>query len=384
MASVTLQRINKRYSALTPVLNNINLTINEGELVVLVGPSGCGKSTLLRLIAGLESITSGNILIDQQPVADLPPRERNIAVVFQDYALYPHKSVFENMAFGLRMAKKSQAHIDERVNEVAKILQIEHLLARKPKDLSGGQRQRVAMGRAMVREPRVFLFDEPLSNLDAKLRNEMRSEIKRLHQRFNNTIIYVTHDQVEAMTLADRIAIMRNGHIEQVGTPDEIYSHPASQFVASFIGTPGMNFLPVVLQYQNGYPHLKLGQNWIPIPLSRGIPPDNLEQRALNLGIRPEHIRLDSAPQTSDDHLTEATVVLIEPLGAELQLTLALDGVEVITKISAQQTAPTVGDVVPVIIRLRYLHLFDPQSGQSLSSPPSAAQLVADDEIVMI
>lgn len=384
MASVTLQQINKHYSASTPVLNNINLDIADGELMVLVGPSGCGKSTLLRLIAGLEDITAGDILINEEPVADLPPRARNIAVVFQDYALYPHKSVFENMAFGLKMQKKPQAYIHDRVQEVAQILQIEHLLARKPKDLSGGQRQRVAMGRAMVREPRVFLFDEPLSNLDAKLHNEMRTEIKKLHQRFHNTIIYVTHDQTEAMTLADRIAVMRNGRIEQVGTPDEVYSRPATQFVAGFIGTPGMNFLPVTLTEKNHYPVLQLGRLQLPLPQSRSISLNQRQPRALNLGIRPEHIRIDSTPQTADDFLTEATVVLVEPLGAELQLTLALEGSEIITRISSQLPTPSVGETVPVIFRLRYLHLFDLQSGLTLSSPPAAPQLVADDELVMI
>jgi multiple sugar transport system ATP-binding protein len=243
MAEVALTNVVKSYGT-TPVIHGIDLTIRSGEFVVFVGPSGCGKSTLLRMIAGLEEITGGQIAIDGSVVNELPPRARDIAMVFQDYALYPHKTVFENMAFGLRLRKRPEAEIRQRVGDAANVLQITHLLERKPRELSGGQRQRVAMGRAIVRQPKAFLFDEPLSNLDALLRAEMRVEIKKLHQRLANTIVYVTHDQVEAMTLADRIVVLQAGKLIQYDTPDGIYNRPAAKFVAGFTGSPPMNFLP--------------------------------------------------------------------------------------------------------------------------------------------
>ncbi|NDP43002.1 MAG: ATP-binding cassette domain-containing protein, partial [Aromatoleum sp.] len=243
MSAVTLKHVVKAYGN-TEVIHGIDLEIRSGEFVVFVGPSGCGKSTLLRMVAGLEDISGGQIVIGGTVVNDLPPRARDIAMVFQDYALYPHKSVFENMAFGLRLRKRPEHEIRSRVAEAAAILQIEHLYERKPRELSGGQRQRVAMGRAIVRKPKAFLFDEPLSNLDALLRSEMRVEIKKLHQKLGNTIIYVTHDQVEAMTLADRIVVLQSGNLIQYDTPDGIYNRPAAQFVAGFTGSPPMNFLP--------------------------------------------------------------------------------------------------------------------------------------------
>jgi multiple sugar transport system ATP-binding protein len=241
MANVNLKQVVKTFGE-TKVIHGIDLDIKSGEFVVFVGPSGCGKSTLLRMIAGLETTTSGDIMIGADRVNELPPRSRDIAMVFQDYALYPHKSVFENMAFGLRLRKTPEDEIKKRVGDAAAILQIEHLLERKPRQLSGGQRQRVAMGRAIVRDPKAFLFDEPLSNLDAQLRNEMRTEIKKLHARLGKTIIYVTHDQVEAMTLADRIAVLSAGKVMQYASPDEIYNRPAAKFVAGFTGSPAMNF----------------------------------------------------------------------------------------------------------------------------------------------
>ncbi|MFS7180594.1 ABC transporter ATP-binding protein, partial [Serratia proteamaculans] len=248
MAQLTLEKLQKRYGANAEVIKSLDLQINSGEFVVIVGPSGCGKSTLLRMIAGLEEISSGGMYIDGNYVNDDTPAERGIGMVFQSYALYPHMSVYKNMAFALELAGHSAAEIDSRVRESARILQLEPLLERRPKDLSGGQRQRVAIGRAIVREPKLFLFDEPLSNLDASLRVQMRMEVASLHKRLGSTIIYVTHDQVEAMTLADRIVVLNQGHVEQVGTPLELYDQPANEFVAQFIGSPKMNLIPAILR----------------------------------------------------------------------------------------------------------------------------------------
>jgi multiple sugar transport system ATP-binding protein len=258
MAQVSLRKIVKAYEGGVQAVKGIDLEINDHEFVVLVGPSGCGKSTTLRMIAGLEEITSGDIAIGGTVVNDIPPRDRDIAMVFQNYALYPHMSVYDNMAFGLMLRKFPKAEIDRRVTEAARILDITPLLERKPKALSGGQRQRVAMGRAIVRDPKVFLFDEPLSNLDAKLRVQMRTEIKKVHQTVNTTTVYVTHDQVEAMTLADRVVVMNHGIIEQVGPPQELYHHPATKFVAGFIGSPSMNFIPARLEQASGALRLHL------------------------------------------------------------------------------------------------------------------------------
>src|SRR5688572_9630333 len=251
MAKVLLRDLNKKYDD-THAVKNVNLEIRDREFVVLVGPSGCGKTTTLRMVAGLEEITSGEISIDGRVVNDLPPMDRDIAMVFQNYALYPHMSVYDNMAFGLKMRKFGRDEIQKRVREAAEILGIQPLLARRPRQLSGGQRQRVAMGRAIVRHPKVFLFDEPLSNLDAKLRVQMRTEIKKVHQKVRTTTVYVTHDQVEAMTLADRVVVMNQGRIEQVGSPNELYHRPATRFVASFIGSPAMNFVPCELEESDG------------------------------------------------------------------------------------------------------------------------------------
>ncbi|MFM7418062.1 MAG: ABC transporter ATP-binding protein, partial [Alphaproteobacteria bacterium] len=260
MAQVSLRKIVKAYEGGVQAVKGIDLDIDDHEFVVLVGPSGCGKSTTLRMIAGLEEITSGDIAIGGTVVNDIPPRDRDIAMVFQNYALYPHMSVYDNMAFGLMLRKFPKAEIDRRVKEAARILDITPLLDRKPKELSGGQRQRVAMGRAIVRDPKVFLFDEPLSNLDAKLRVQMRTEIKKVHQTVNTTTVYVTHDQVEAMTLADRVVVMNHGIIEQVGPPQELYHNPATKFVAGFIGSPAMNFIPAKLEQASGALRLHLPQ----------------------------------------------------------------------------------------------------------------------------
>ena len=313
MAQVTLRKIVKEYEGGVQAVKGIDLDIADHEFVVLVGPSGCGKSTTLRMIAGLEEISSGDISIGGNLVNDVPPRDRDIAMVFQNYALYPHMSVFDNMAFGLTLRKFPKDEIRRRVDNAARILDITPLLDRKPKALSGGQRQRVAMGRAIVRDPKVFLFDEPLSNLDAKLRVQMRTEIKKVHQTVKTTTIYVTHDQVEAMTLADRVVVMNHGIIEQVGPPQELYHHPATRFVAGFIGSPAMNFLPA--RVENDCVHLH-GGAWLPIPPARRERYASATGRDLLFGIRPEHLtdhRL-GLPNRADILITPE---VIEPMGME-------------------------------------------------------------------
>lgn len=367
MAQVILEALSKTYSgAQRPALRGIDLHIKDGEFVVFVGPSGCGKSTLLRTIAGLENISGGNIRIDNHEVANLPPRQRNIAMVFQDYALYPHKTVFDNMAFGLKMRKLPEALIQEKVQSTADLLKISELLARKPRELSGGQRQRVAIGRAMVRNPDVFLFDEPLSNLDAQLRNVMRGEIKRLHQRLGKTMIYVTHDQVEAMTLADRIAVLKDGELIQYGTPAEIYSRPTTRFVAEFTGSPSMNFAEISLSEHDGQPVIRLGQHWLPIPQTRHERLRPLLGRKLLLGLRPENLRCGTQPEFSDEVVVESRVVLVEPLGAKVQLTLDISGQEFVTLLDAERYRPQIDESLKIILSLRHGHFFDPDSGVAL------------------
>ena len=309
MASVSFRRLRKSYGALN-VVKDLDLEIADKEFVVLVGPSGCGKSTTLRMLAGLESVTSGDILIGDRLVNKLPPRERDIAMVFQDYALYPHKTVFDNMAFGLRMRGLRAEEIRPRVETVAEMLGLSALLARLPGQLSGGQRQRVAMGRAIVRRPKVFLFDEPLSNLDAKLRGEVRTEIKRLHRELGTTIIYVTHDQVEAMTLANRIVILRGGDIAQVGTPDEVYNHPANVFVGGFIGSPTMNFVPATVSGGN-----IVFANAVSLPLGATSVTTSaaMDGRRIIVGIRPEHFR----PHGEAALALGGEVQVVEPLGSD-------------------------------------------------------------------
>src|SRR3989441_9739947 len=291
MAQVTLRNLVKDYDQ-TPAVRGIDLDIADKEFVVLVGPSGCGKSTTLRMIAGLEDITGGEIYIGDQLVNDVPPKDRDIAMVFQNYALYPHMTVFENMSFGLRLKKFPKPEIKQRVEHAARILDITELLDRKPRQLSGGQRQRVAMGRAIVRNPKVFLFDEPLSNLDAKLRVQMRTEIKRVHQKVRTTTVYVTHDQVEAMTLADRVVVMNRGRIEQIGTPNDLYHAPMTRFVAGFIGSPAMNFLPCRLEEAGGALRVRLSDDIVlPVPTSRaGHYRSHAGRPGLTFGLRPEHL----------------------------------------------------------------------------------------------
>ena len=364
MSGVKFEKVVKVYDGGIKVVHGIDLEINQGEFVVFVGPSGCGKSTLMRMVAGLESISGGTISIEDRVVNDLPPRERDIAMVFQDYALYPHKNVFDNLAFGLKLRKFPAADIEKRVKEAAAILKIDHLLDRKPRALSGGQRQRVAMGRAIVRQPKLFLFDEPLSNLDALLRSEMRTEIKKLHQRIGATTIYVTHDQVEAMTLAERIVVLSGGNIMQVGTPDQIYNQPVSKFVAGFTGSPPMNFLSANVAMVDDKACIALGNSAqrLSLPSNEGYY-RMLAGRAVTFGIRPEDIRLDKLG-TNDVRL-DARVVVIEPLGAESLVTLACEGGELIARLPPNVPF-TPGEQAGVWVNMDKFHLFDATTGSVL------------------
>ena len=353
MAAIELRGLTKRYGDVT-VVPSIDLQIRDQEFVVFVGPSGCGKSTLLRVIAGLEPIDGGDLYIGERRVNDVGPADRDIAMVFQDYALYPHMSVYQNMAFGLEMRQTPRDEIDRRVRRAASLLRIEPFLDRKPKALSGGQRQRVAMGRAMVRNPKVFLFDEPLSNLDAKLRGEVRTEIKALAQQLKTTMVFVTHDQVEAMTMADRIVVLKGGVVQQFGTPDEVYRHPANQFVASFIGSPTMNFFPVTPTPDG----LRLADG-AQLPLAterlarlRAAAPD----RAV-LGIRPEHLLV------RPDGPIQATVDVVEPLGSDTLVYFDDHGTRQVARVSPE-LAVRPGDRLQLGVDLDKLHLFNADDGQ--------------------
>jgi multiple sugar transport system ATP-binding protein len=356
MASVTIGQVQK-YFGQTHIIKGVSIDIADGEFCVLVGPSGCGKSTLLRMIAGLEEISGGQISIGAKVVNDMPPKERDIAMVFQNYALYPHMTVRDNMAFSLMLAKKDKATIEDRVGKAADILGLRPLLERYPRQLSGGQRQRVAMGRAIVRDPQVFLFDEPLSNLDAKLRVAMRTEIKELHQRLKTTSIYVTHDQIEAMTMADKIVVMRDGIVEQIGTPLQLYDFPANQFVAGFIGSPAMNFIPGTVK--GGQVALDGG---IMLPM-----PDNAKARATEgqkvvYGSRPEHIDM----ATGDDGVA-TEVVVVEPTGADTQVFTKIAGVEV-TSIFRERHEFRPGATIRLKPDASRAHLFDAGSGVRLAA----------------
>jgi multiple sugar transport system ATP-binding protein len=311
MAQVVLKDLNKKYDEVHAV-KDVNLTIRDKEFMVFVGPSGCGKTTTLRMVAGLEEITSGEISIGERIVNDLPPKDRDIAMVFQNYALYPHMSVYDNMAFGLKMRKFPKAEIAKRVQDAAEILGIQELLKRKPRQLSGGQRQRVAVGRAIVRHPQVFLFDEPLSNLDAKLRVQMRVELKRLHERLETTAIYVTHDQVEAMTLGSRVVVMKDGWVQQVGEPMEIYSRPQNKFVAGFIGSPAMNFVPATITEQNGTLYAEASGLKVKVPADRAARLAAYKGQSVALGIRPEDLRVSPTNELSDQAF-DAVVDVVEP-----------------------------------------------------------------------
>src|SRR4051812_24349355 len=348
MASVSFHNIEKAFGT-TKVIHGISFDIQDGEFMVLVGPSGCGKSTLLRMLAGLEEISAGTIAIDSRTVNDVDSKDRDIAMVFQSYALYPHMTVRDNMGFSLRLRKADKSEIANRVARAAQILNLEPYLERYPRELSGGQRQRVAMGRAIVRDPKVFLFDEPLSNLDAKLRVAMRAEIKALHQRLKTTTVYVTHDQVEAMTMADRIAVMNEGRIEQLGEPLELYDRPANLFVAQFIGSPAMNILEGV--YRNNYIEA-LGARW-PVSGARAA-----EGQRVKYGIRPEHIDLAGAG-------IAAEVVVVEPMGAETELLLKVAD-QTLTLMSHGRSSIGPGERAFLAPRLENVHLFDAATGARL------------------
>jgi multiple sugar transport system ATP-binding protein len=361
MAQVALRNIVKTFDK-TPAVRGIDLDIADREFIVLVGPSGCGKSTTLRMIAGLEECTEGEIYIGDQLVNDVPPKDRDIAMVFQNYALYPHMTVFENMSFGLRLKKFPKVEIKERVEAAARILDITELLDRRPKALSGGQRQRVAMGRAIVRNPKVFLFDEPLSNLDAKLRVQMRTEIKKVHQKVTTTTVYVTHDQVEAMTLADRVVVMNAGRIDQIGTPYEVYHNPRTRFVAGFIGSPMMNLLPCRL-VENGSGLTVRLSDWLsfPVPPSREAHYRPRLGSELLFGLRPEHIteaRGEAAPGVVP---FSARLDVVEPMGMETMVYFIVDGVEVCGRVNPT-SAGLVGESMPLAADLNRMHLIDPRT----------------------
>jgi multiple sugar transport system ATP-binding protein len=364
MAEVSIRKVVKEYEGGVQAVKGIDLEINDHEFVVLVGPSGCGKSTTLRMIAGLEDISAGEIWIGGDVVNDVPPRDRDIAMVFQNYALYPHMSVFDNMAFGLKLRKFPKDEIKRRVNEAGRILDISPLLERKPKALSGGQRQRVAMGRAIVRNPKVFLFDEPLSNLDAKLRVQMRTEIKKVHQTVRTTTVYVTHDQVEAMTLADRVVVMNQGVIEQVGTPQELYHNPSTRFVAGFIGSPAMNFLPCRVEETPAGLGIRLGDGLVlPIPNKRADRYGQFKNQEMTLGIRPEHIfDYQEAGRPGWGRL-DAVVDVVEPMGKETEVHFFLNGTPVCAWCEPS-TPATPGEVLPLTVDLNNMHLIEPQSGR--------------------
>ena len=352
MATLTLEAVRKSYGD-REIVHGVSCAVADGELVVVVGPSGCGKSTLLRMVAGLETVTAGTVAIDGRVVNGIEPKDRDIAMVFQNYALYPHMSVFDNMAYGLRMRGMPRAEIKARVDRAADILQLDGLLQRKPRQLSGGQRQRVAMGRAIVRDPKVFLFDEPLSNLDAKLRVQMRVEIKRLQQELGTTSLYVTHDQVEAMTLADRLIVMNQGNVDQIGQPLDLYENPATAFVAGFIGSPAMNLVPGRLE--NGGAEIDGAM----LPLA-GLGSAEAGRRVL-VGMRPEHLELAA------EGPVKVEVQLLERLGADTILHGRLGGNgTVLTARGAGTLAPALGERLNFAIRPEHIHLFDPENGRRL------------------
>jgi len=365
MASLELRNVQKSYgNSQIATLKDIALKIDAGEFLILVGPSGCGKSTLMNCIAGLENITGGEILVDGEDISQASPKDRDIAMVFQSYALYPTMSVRDNIAFGLKMRKVPAAKIDEEVARVAKLLQIEPLLERKPSQLSGGQQQRVAMGRALARRPKIYLFDEPLSNLDAKLRVEMRTEIKLMHQRLKTTTVYVTHDQIEAMTLGDKVAVMKDGVIQQFGTPHEIYNNPANLFVASFIGSPPMNFVPLRIRQRDGrwvgVLNSEKGSCELPLPITSD---EGLRDRELILGIRPEQIGLSNGSAADLSLLVDIEVV--EPTGPDTPVVFALNQVKACCRLAPDQ-APRVGETLNLQFDPRKVLLFDAQSGERL------------------
>ena len=370
MASVSLKHIYKIYTGNVTAVSDFNLDIEDKEFIVLVGPSGCGKSTTLRMVAGLEEISKGELYIGDKLVNDVAPKDRDIAMVFQNYALYPHMTVFDNMAFGLKLRKVPKDQIKAKVEAAAKILDIAHLLNRKPKALSGGQRQRVALGRAIVREPKVFLFDEPLSNLDAKLRVAMRTEITKLHQRLQTTFIYVTHDQTEAMTMASRIVVMKDGFIQQVDTPQNLYDYPANLFVGSFIGSPQMNFFNAKLVKKADGVWAEFGDNAIKVPDAkvRKLVDESYIGKEVVMGIRPENIHDEERfLSTADGNLVEAKVEVVELMGSETYLYLKTTGKDsnVVARVDPRSASRT-GNTVKVAFETNRLHFFDKDSELSI------------------
>lgn len=370
MAGVRLEHIFKKYpGAENPTVKDVNLDIQDKEFLVLVGPSGCGKSTTLRMIAGLEEISEGKLFIGDRLVNDVAPKDRDIAMVFQSYALYPHMNVYQNMAFGLKLRKFKKEDIDKRVREAARILDIEHLLDRKPKALSGGQRQRVALGRAIVREPQVFLMDEPLSNLDAKLRGQMRAEISKLAKRLQTTVIYVTHDQIEAMTMGDRIVVMKDGIIQQAASPDVLYNHPVNMFVAGFIGSPTMNFIAGVLSEESGNFHFKAAGLDVIVPAGKAqiLKEKGYVGKEVILGVRSEDIHEEPVfLEASPNSIFSASIEVTENMGHEMFLYLTGVGKEtVIARVDGRSNAKE-GQNVKLAIDMNKIHIFDKDSELNL------------------
>lgn len=366
MASISLKNIYKVFDDGTTAVNDVSLEIEDKEFIILVGPSGCGKSTTLRMIAGLESISKGEMKIGDRIVNDIAPKDRDIAMVFQSYALYPHMSVYKNMAFGLELRKMPKDEIDKRVREAAKILDIEHLLKRKPRALSGGQRQRVALGRAMVRSPSVFLLDEPLSNLDAKLRTTMRTEIKKLHQRLGTTFIYVTHDQTEAMTMGDRIVVMKDGVVQQVDTPQNLYNHPFNMFVAGFIGSPQMNFLDAVVKIRDKKVLLVLKNNELDVTEIFGQNRNVLSyaDKNVKMGIRPENLTVEADyMKKNPKNIITANLDVQELMGSESYLYFDYGGEKIIARVPSGDYG---GNVTEIGVKADRIHLFDPNSTTSI------------------
>ena len=378
MASLSLRGIYKKYPGGVVAVSDVNVEIRDKEFIILVGPSGCGKSTTLRMIAGLEEITEGELYIGDRLVNDIAPKDRDIAMVFQNYALYPHMTVFENMAFGLKLRKVPKDEIARKVEEAARILDLTHLLERKPKAMSGGQRQRVALGRAIVRQPQVFLLDEPLSNLDAKLRAQMRTEIAKLHKRLGTTFIYVTHDQTEAMTMGDRIVVMKDGFVQQIDTPQNLYLNPVNKFVATFLGSPQMNLIDSVLKNEGGQYYIEFGSSdtkvargvryQVPIPAEKVNPQlANYVDREVLMGIRPESIHdepmyLQNAPAGS---IVECTVEITEMMGAETYLYLNCQGIPLTSRVAPTSTARA-QDTIKVVLDPYKMHLFDKETEVSI------------------
>ena len=370
MASLSLQHINKTYPNGFEAVKDFNLEIEDKEFIIFVGPSGCGKSTTLRMVAGLEEITSGTLKIGDRVVNDVEPKDRDIAMVFQNYALYPHMTVYDNMAFGLKLRKVPKDQIDKMVKEAAKILDLEKLLDRKPKALSGGQRQRVAMGRAIVRDPKVFLMDEPLSNLDAKLRVQMRTEISKLHQRLGATIIYVTHDQTEAMTLGTRIVVMKDGVVQQVDSPTNLYSKPGNLFVAGFIGSPQMNFLDAKVNVKGKEVSLQVGPHAIKLPAAKAqkLIDGGYAGKTVVMGIRPEDVHDDEAfIAANPDTIVDATIHVYELLGAEVFLYFDVEGFNMTARVDPRTTART-GDNVRFALDPEKIHVFDKETELTITN----------------